>query len=78
MLIKLLISLGAGKILIAGMDGYSVDPNENFADQKMSFYAKKAALEAQNEGMCRVLQEYAKQIHIALVTTPRHVTIWMF
>ena len=75
MLIKLLISLGAGKILIAGMDGYSVDPNENFADQKMSFYAKKAALEAQNEGMCRVLQEYAGQIDIALVTTPRHVTI---
>ena len=75
MLIKLLINLGADKILIAGMDGYSLDPNENFADQKMNFYAKKAAFEAQNDGMSRVLRDYAKQIDIAFVTTPRHVTI---
>lgn len=73
MLIRLMIRLGAKKVLIAGMDGYSLDPLQNFADQKMAFFAKKGALEAQNEGMSEVLREYSKRIDIRFVTEQRFV-----
>lgn len=75
MLICLLIQLGAGKVLIAGMDGYSLDPLQNFADQNMAFFTQKAALEAQNEGMTKVLGEYSRKINIEFVTAPKYVHI---
>lgn len=75
MLIRLLIQLGAKKVLLAGMDGYSLDPLQNFADQKMAFFTQKAALEAQNEGMTQVLGEYIRQIDMEFVTVPKYVHI---
>lgn len=75
MLIKLLITLGAGKILLAGFDGYSVDPESNFADKGMSFYTEKAVFEAMNNGMTEALREFKKQINIDFVTTPKYVII---
>lgn len=75
MLIKYLIQLGAGKVLIAGIDGYSVDPTDNFADQKMNFYTKRAIFEAMNAGMNLALKEFSKQIEIEYVTTPKYVTV---
>lgn len=38
MLIKYLIDLRAHKVLLVGIDGYSIDPTQNFMDQKMNFY----------------------------------------
>ena len=73
MLIQLLIRLGAKKILVAGMDGYSLDPLQNFADQSMAFFSQKAALEAQNRGMTKVLGEYSQKIDIQFVTAPKYV-----
>lgn len=75
MLIKLLIRLGAGKVLIAGMDGYSTDPMRNFADEKMTLFQNNAALEAQNEGMIKVLKEHCRQIGMEFVTTPKYVVL---
>ena len=75
MLIKYLINLGAKKIYIAGIDGYSADPNKNFADERMNFYTQKAVFEAMNVGMTEILNEYKKEIAIEYVTTPRFVVI---
>lgn len=75
MLIKFLIQLGAKKVLIAGIDGYSIDPTQNFADQRMNFFTQKAILEAMNEGMNKVLREYSHQVAIEFVTSPKYVII---
>lgn len=75
MLIKYLITLGAKKVLIAGVDGYSLDPTQNFADQKMNFFTQKATFEAMNQGMNEVLREYSEQIAIEFVTTPKYVRV---
>lgn len=41
MLAKFLLQLGVKKLYIAGMDGYSTNPDENYADQKMNFFTEK-------------------------------------
>jgi 4-hydroxy 2-oxovalerate aldolase len=75
MLAKLLIQLGVKKILIAGMDGYSVNPDENYADQRMNFYTEKELAEKKNAGMISVLRELTKSVDIVFLTTPRYVVI---
>lgn len=75
MLIKFLINMGAQKVLVAGIDGYSIDPSENFADKKMNFYSKKATFEAMNAGMVNVLRQFKESIEIEYVTTPKYVVI---
>jgi 4-hydroxy 2-oxovalerate aldolase len=75
MLIKLLINMDASTVLIAGLDGYSLDSSQNFADPKMNFYANKAEFESMNTGMVKVLREYKAMINIEFVTTPRYVNL---
>lgn len=75
MLAQLLVDLGVKKIYIAGMDGYSVNSSENYADQRMNFITKKALAEKKNAGISRVLKEIRKDAYIEFVTTPRYVRI---
>ena len=75
MLIAWLMKIGVKTIYLAGLDGYSIDPTQNFADQKMSFYTKKNNFEAMNEGMKTVLNDYSKLVNIKFVTSPKHVTL---
>lgn len=75
MLIQFLISQGVKKVLIAGMDGYSPNPDENYADQKMNFVTEKEAAEKKNNGIMSVLKEYTKVAEIEFVTTPRFIVI---
>lgn len=75
MLIKFLIQLGAKKVYIAGIDGYSLDPNENFANQNMNFFTKKGIFEAMNLGMEKVLAEYSTKIEIEFITTPKFINL---
>ncbi|MGI6090731.1 MAG: aldolase catalytic domain-containing protein [Saccharofermentanales bacterium] len=75
MLAKLLIQLGVKKILIAGMDGYSVNPDENYADQRMNFYIEKEMAEKKNAGMIAVLKDLRKDVDIEFLTTPKYVMI---
>lgn len=70
MLIKLLIELGARKVFICGLDGYSVDPTENFADEKMNFYVNKIRFGEMNEGLNRMIGRYSREIPLEFVTTP--------
>ncbi|WP_028505919.1 aldolase catalytic domain-containing protein [Ruminococcus sp. FC2018] len=75
MLAKLLLTLGVKKILIAGMDGYSVNQEENYADQRMNYYTEKELAEKKNNGIVSVLKELGKEIDIELITTPKYVVI---
>lgn len=75
MLLKLLIQLGAGEIWLAGMDGYSHDASENYAQEQMRMTAKNQTLDAMNQGMCQALGELSKQVEIHFLTKPKHVTL---
>lgn len=75
MLIHFLIKLGISEVYLAGFDGYSCDPAQNYADESMSFFARRAIFEAMNEGMEQVLRQYAQTIDIGFVTKPRHIRI---
>ena len=75
MLVKLLINLGVKKVYIAGMDGYSLNPDENYADQKMNFYTKIKYVEQKNKGIITVLKEYQNLIDIEMLTTPKYVVL---
>ena len=75
MLVKLLIRLGVKEIWLAGMDGYSHDPAENYVHEQMRMTAKNQTLDAMNQGMCQALGELSHQAEIRFLTTPRHITI---
>lgn len=75
MLINFLIAQGIKKVLIAGMDGYSPNPEENYADQRMSLYTERKLAEEKNEGMTEVLKDYQKLIEVEFLTTPKYVKL---
>ena len=64
MAIKFLMKCGAKKILLAGMDGYSHDNAENYAEKTLAVFMNDAMKDAINEGMKKVLEEYGKRIAI--------------
>ena len=75
MLIKFLINMGVKKVSLAGMDGYSSDPQENYADPWMNVYAQRAVMEAMNQGMTKVLKEFSREIEIKFLTKMKYVKI---
>lgn len=75
LLAKLLLQLDVKKIYIAGMDGYSVNPDENYADQRMNFYTEKELAERKNAGIISVLKSLRQEIDIEFITTPRFIII---
>ncbi len=75
MLIKLLIILEAKKVMIAGMDGYSLDLMDDYAVEKMNFHTKIDLAEDRNIKMTNVIKEYRKLIDIQFITEPRHLFV---
>ena len=75
MAIKMLISFGVKEVYLAGFDGYSHEPKENYLDDKMAVVAKNAMLDSMNEGMNKALEEFSKEISIHFLTTVKHLKI---
>ena len=75
MLIKMLINFGVKKVIIAGMDGYSANPEENYAVQEMNLHTKRGLAKRKNIGMMTVLKEFQKYIEIEMLTTPKFVML---
>lgn len=75
MAIKFLMAYGVTEILLAGFDGYSHETKENYADKHMELITRNAVLDAFNEGMGEVLREFAKEIKISFLTTPKYVKL---
>ena len=75
MLIKLLITLEAKEIYIAGIDGYSHDRNSNYADRSMSYAPQLELFEVMNKGLSTMLNAYAAEIPIHFITSPRYIDV---
>lgn len=75
MAIKFLMRLGVAKIYIAGMDGLSFDPMQNYVEKEMNFYSNREVIEMMNEGMGKVLQQYCRELKLEFVTKPRYLKI---
>ena len=75
MLIKYLIKMGVQKVVLAGIDGYSHDESQNYAERQMAMITRKAIQDAMNIGMSTMLTEYSKQIEIVFLTEPKFVNL---
>lgn len=75
MAVKFFALQGAGEIYLAGFDGYSHDDGENYVRSDMTLPTRKEVLDAQNEGMTKILRELSKNINVKFLTAPRHVII---
>lgn len=73
MAIKFLISMGVENIYLAGFDGYSHDPQQNYALQDMEMITKDTMIDAMNAGMCSTLQNLKKRASIVFLTYERYV-----
>lgn len=71
MLINFLMKAGVKKVYIAGMDGYDSDSSKNFADDNMTYVAKKTIFDSMNNGMMQVINRYKSEIDIEFITYSR-------
>lgn len=74
MLIKLLIDLKVKKVLLAGLDGYSYYPYNNYVNKDMAYAKSSSAVNAVNDGINGLLCKFSKSISIEFVTTPQYIT----
>lgn len=75
MLLHFLIQLGVREIMIAGMDGYTHDNEENYAESGMKLVIRKAVLDEMNRGMERMLSVFSQEASIRFVTEPRNLRV---
>lgn len=73
MLIQCLILADVEKILLAGMDGYSHDVEENYALEQMQLITNQTLLDEMNKEMKELLYEYSKQVNIEFVTQRKYI-----
>ena len=73
LVINLLIKFNVKEILLAGIDGYSVDESDNYAYKKMIVYRKKEILEQMNIGVQKVIDDYSKIVKIKFLTKQKYI-----
>ena len=72
MAIKMLIGYGVTEIYLAGFDGYSHDPEENYGTEKLTFFTKNTVLDSINAGFSSALRAFAKDADIKTVTSTKY------
>lgn len=75
MLLQFLIRLGVKEIMIAGMDGYTHDNEENYAESGMKLVIRKAVLDEMNRGMERMIAAFSQEAHIEFLTRPKNLQL---
>ena len=75
MAIKFLMTYGASKITLAGIDGYSHDMTSNYVNNSMALITETSRLDAMNKGMSEVLEKYRKKIDITFLTTQKFICL---
>lgn len=75
MLIKFLINLGIKRIYIAGMDGYTPNTDENYANQERNFFTGEDIAKKKNARIISVLKQYREQVILEFITTPKFITL---
>lgn len=73
MLIQYLIQMGVSKVILAGVDGYSHDADENYAERRMQLITKKSVLDSMNTGISKMLSHYSHKIAITYLTKRKFV-----
>lgn len=73
MLIKFLMMFNIKKIIIAGMDGYSHDTEENYASPDMEFKTSNLKFDSMNLGIRFLLEEYGKKLQIDFLTERKYI-----
>lgn len=68
MAIKLMILLGKNEVYLAGFDGYSHNPEDNYVADFKRMIMKNSIIDAMNLGMKKMLRTYGKQIAIKYIT----------
>lgn len=74
-LIQLLIECKANRIFLAGLDGYSGDNTDNYADEHMKIPLSNRSVAERNSGMNRLINDFAKKIDIEFVTTTKKIKL---
>lgn len=75
MAVKFFAEHGASEIYLAGFDGYSHHDEENYGSSDMTLPTRNEVLDAQNEGMTKILRELSRNISVKFLTAPRHVRL---
>lgn len=75
MLIQLLLDLEVEKIKLAGLDGYSHELYENFAQKEMAFIKSPSVMNTMNTGMETILRDFSTHIKIEFVTDEKYVRL---
>lgn len=75
MLIKFLINLGARKLYIAGMDGYSFDPEKNYSSEYLNFYSERSVLEQMNAGIELMISRFRNEIEMEFITESNNMDL---
>lgn len=75
MLISLLIQVGVKEIFLAGMDGYSYNPEDNYIDENMRIMVKKSAYDSLNSGINKALIDFSSKVTIRFFTMPQHLKL---
>lgn len=75
MLARLLSNIGVNKLYLAGMDGYSSNSDDNYADKNMNIFTERQISQSKNNGLMKVLKDIQKSVDIEFITTPNHLII---
>lgn len=68
MLINLLISLGVKRLLLAGFDGYSVNPSENYFSERLVSTAEDERLMKMNRAIAQRIAQLRAKVEVEFVT----------
>ena len=68
MFLKLIITLGIKKVNIAGLDGFSTIPTENYVSNDLINNARENEFDERNQIMSEELSAFSKSIQINFIT----------
>lgn len=75
MAIRFLTGCGAGRIRLAGFDGYSYNVQADYLGSQYEIVRDFKTSEEMNRAMSNVLSQLAGEMDIDFLTTPRHISI---
>ncbi len=71
MLLRFLTQMPIEGVYLAGMDGYSLDAEQNYSSDKYILNSQKEVILQMNKGMSYLIEQYSKEIKIEFLTA-RH------
>lgn len=60
--------MGASTVVLAGMDGYRHDDEQNYAQKNMTYVTRNTVLDSMNNGMRTMIRRLSKQVEICFLT----------